>query len=199
MMTVCRPLACNINRPKGATLALCRYCGAECWRLAAEPEPLPTGYRPACTECALRRNSRQRDMDDALTVKVVSVHDYNNTPREELLEERDRVEHSGRWRFIYVGRANRFCHLPAHPLANPFRVPGQASQMQRFYVVEQYRAWLMALPDAREQLIKLHRLVNRTGFPLACWCGRWPEEEKLACHAVVLAHTLMTMDKEGVT
>lgn len=28
-------------------------------------------------------------------------------------------------------------------------------------------------------------------LPLACWCGRWPDQPHLLCHAVVLAKRLL--------
>lgn len=65
--TIARPLKRNIpDGIPGATLSTCQYCGAECWRLAIEPDPLPPGYAAACTECALRRGTHQREMDAKL-------------------------------------------------------------------------------------------------------------------------------------
>jgi hypothetical protein len=62
--TVCRPLLVNIpERPAGAVLETCPYCGAACWKLAIEPEPLPPDFTAACTHCALKRASLQREMD----------------------------------------------------------------------------------------------------------------------------------------
>lgn len=66
-LTVCRPLRSNVpDAPPGATLATCAYCGAECWKLAIEPDPLPLSIRAACTVCALKRMFHQREMDRKL-------------------------------------------------------------------------------------------------------------------------------------
>lgn len=88
--------------------------------------------------------------------------------------------------FLYVGR--RFGSLlSAHPLANPFRVGPRATREQRLACLERYRAWLDDYPHHEEILRDLADEVQRTGKPLGCWCGRWPEQADLICHAVLLA------------
>jgi hypothetical protein len=143
---------------------------------------LPAGVRAACTECALRRHNFQQKMDDALTVKVVDVHDYRE------------VSKDGR-RFIYVGRRSPTWGLFAHPLANPFRVTRAEPERVRRRAVEQYRQWLAEHPKRSECLTELLDEVNRTGFPLGCWCGNYPDDPDLLCHAVVLALALNDLER----
>jgi hypothetical protein len=87
---------------------------------------------------------------------------------------------------IYVGRTmpGRFV---GHPLANPFRVRRGATVAEMDAVLHRYAAWLDALPDRDEQLARLAEEIRRTGRPLGCWCGSWPEDPDLRCHAVTLA------------
>lgn len=62
--TVCRPLVSNVpNPPPGWARATCPWCGAACWATSMEPHPLPDGWVAACTNCALKRGTRQREMD----------------------------------------------------------------------------------------------------------------------------------------
>jgi hypothetical protein len=62
--TVCRPLVSNVPvPPPGWERSECPYCGAACWITAVEPRPLPPGLTFACTGCALKRGTRQREMD----------------------------------------------------------------------------------------------------------------------------------------
>jgi hypothetical protein len=62
--TICRPLAANVpDPPPGWGASRCPYCGAACWVLPLEPRPLPPGCAAACTSCALKRGTNQREMD----------------------------------------------------------------------------------------------------------------------------------------
>ncbi|HEV3440084.1 MAG TPA: hypothetical protein VG122_22140 [Gemmata sp.] len=64
--TVCRPLRANVPTPRpGWVLTSCPYCGAECWKMDIEPDPLPPDCTFACTDCALKRGQQQREMDAA--------------------------------------------------------------------------------------------------------------------------------------
>jgi hypothetical protein len=75
---------------------------------------------------------------------------------------------------VYVGRAQHRggWHLPASPLANPFR-PGRDGT--RDQVVERYRQYLLARPEL------LALLPGLRGRRLGCWCL------PAACHAEVIA------------
>jgi hypothetical protein len=74
--TVCRPLAANLaDAPAGATLGPCPYCGEPCYRLALEPDPLPEGWVAACTLCALKRSSHQREMDQRKAEREARVEE----------------------------------------------------------------------------------------------------------------------------
>ena len=91
---------------------------------------------------------------------------------------------------VYVGRTVPACHLKAHPLANPFKIKRGASRAERLECLEKYKAWLDALPDLNEQLQRLQEELERSGLPLACWCGNWPEDGDIICHARELAERL---------
>jgi hypothetical protein len=54
--TFCRPLKANVpDAPEGAVLMSCPFCGAECWKMRQEPDPLPPQMAAGCTACALKR------------------------------------------------------------------------------------------------------------------------------------------------
>jgi hypothetical protein len=63
--TLARIMEANFPDPPdpGAVLVECDYCGRGCWKRPIEPDPLPPGVTPACTVCAIRRASHQREMD----------------------------------------------------------------------------------------------------------------------------------------
>ena len=68
--TLCRPMLKNVPGGKpGWTLVSCPYCGCDCWKQVIEPDPLPANCAAACTECALKRNYHQREMDAARYAK----------------------------------------------------------------------------------------------------------------------------------
>ncbi|PBC80440.1 MULTISPECIES: DUF4326 domain-containing protein [unclassified Streptomyces] len=75
---------------------------------------------------------------------------------------------------VYVGRAMHRggWHLPASPLASPFR-PGRDGS--RAEVLAKYRAYLLERPDLLALLPALR------GRRLGCWCVPEP------CHAQVIA------------
>jgi Domain of unknown function (DUF4326) len=75
---------------------------------------------------------------------------------------------------VYVGRAMHRggWHLPASPLANPYRLDPQVSREE---VVSRYRAHLLGRPDLLALLPELR------GKRLGCWCAPLP------CHADVIA------------
>lgn len=95
--------------------------------------------------------------------------------------------------FIYVGRRCRhpaFGWLRAHYFANPFKVPAGATLDQKAECLERYRRWLLGTQvgqEGRAHLSALAQVAGHTRKPLGCWCGDWPEEPGLLCHAVVLA------------
>jgi hypothetical protein len=75
---------------------------------------------------------------------------------------------------VYVGRAmyRGGWHLPASPLASPFR-PGPDGSRED--VVAKYREYLLGRADLLALLPELR------GRRLACWCAPEP------CHAAVIA------------
>lgn len=81
---------------------------------------------------------------------------------------------------IYVGRAMHRggWHLPASPLANPFRLGSDGSRAE---VVAKYREYLLARPDLLALLPELQ------GKRLGCWCAPEP------CHADVIAELADTV------
>lgn len=63
-MTVMRPLVENVPyAPPGAVLTHCDWCGRPCWKLQFENTLPHPPYVGACTNCALKRAKRQREMD----------------------------------------------------------------------------------------------------------------------------------------
>lgn len=87
---------------------------------------------------------------------------------------------------IYVGRY-MIGMFKGHPLANPYRVAPDASMEERKVCLAAYREWLDSLAVNSKHLHDLAQSVQRTGKPLGCWCGNYPEDPELVCHAVVLA------------
>lgn len=83
--------------------------------------------------------------------------------------------------FLYVGRANPRRRLKAHPLANPFKLSPQADAAEREQCMRDYRAWLLARPEAEAEIRALGEEATRNGLPLGCWCKPEP------CHADLLA------------
>jgi hypothetical protein len=65
--TVARPRVEYVPvAPEGATLSECPYCGCQCWQLALEKKvSMPGGFTAACSLCAMKRGSHQREMDEA--------------------------------------------------------------------------------------------------------------------------------------
>jgi|AGTN01.1.fsa_nt_gi hypothetical protein len=88
---------------------------------------------------------------------------------------------------IYVGRRSESLGIPGHPLANPMWIRKTASREERLGCLDWFIRWLDGNPDRDRLLGELAEQVRRTGLPLACWCGEWPEEPDLVCHAVELA------------
>lgn len=122
-----------------------------------------------------------------MSATVVSIREYD---RDHLR----RVVRDGRpLPFIYVGRKSNY--LDGHPLANPFRINRHGRQN----CLDRYRAWLDGDQAHKELVRELADEVRRTGKPLACWCGFWPEEADLICHAVLLAKRVnVILETEGV-
>jgi hypothetical protein len=90
--------------------------------------------------------------------------------------------------FVYVGRS--CAGLKSHPLANPFKVAGDATDAERRECLARYAAWLHTLPDLDS---RLRMLRGKTGgrLPLGCWCVAWtPGGPELLCHAVTLARMI---------
>ncbi len=111
---------------------------------------------------------------------VVSVREYHAGDR------LNRLIMSGRpLPFIYVGRSVGL--LDGHPLANPFRVGRKAHRAARLACIRRYEEWLDSQEDNLQEIETLAHQIRQTGKPLACWCGFWPKEEDLVCHAVLLA------------
>lgn len=88
-------------------------------------------------------------------------------------------------RTIYCGRP--MPGLPGHPLGNPFRIGKRSTPAEREECLRQYREWLDNHPERDKLLAGLAALVQRKQVPLSCWCGNWPENPDLQCHAVELA------------
>lgn len=89
--------------------------------------------------------------------------------------------------FVYVGRA--FAGLPAHPLANPFKI---SNESERDAAVERYREYALALPDIEQRLAEVWADSEEGRFPLACWCCDWRSGEpvRVPCHAIVIAEEI---------
>lgn len=80
---------------------------------------------------------------------------------------------------IYVGRK---CYgFKGHALANPFRLPPNATLEERRQCLAKYREWLPTIVDLDEHISILAEQVRATGQPLGCWCV------PLECHASILA------------
>ncbi len=92
-------------------------------------------------------------------------------------------------RHVYVGRA--CCGWPWSKWSNPFKIrradlkdgpgnfcatPAEALQRYKDYI----RAKIRTEPERYD-------LAELRGKVLCCWCGRFPENPDLQCHAVVLA------------
>lgn len=94
---------------------------------------------------------------------------------------------------VYVGRAvygkgglgREGLILPAHPLANPYRLPTRrkATDDDRRECVERYADWLVEDDDR----MKLARTLG--GKLLGCWCGAWDGvgECPFEYHAAIIA------------
>jgi hypothetical protein len=99
------------------------------------------------------------------------------------------------WPFIYVGRAciSRLAVFKRSSLANPFKLPRNASESDRILCLDQYKGWLDANPRRGQWVEHLLGLVLARGKPLGCWCADWDgvSEPAPLCHAVVLAKLLM--------
>ena len=54
-MIFARPRVRDLPRPPaGSRQTNCPRCGAQCWRLAVEPDPIPEGMSAACSWCAVK-------------------------------------------------------------------------------------------------------------------------------------------------
>jgi len=74
---------------------------------------------------------------------------------------------------IYIGRA--FAEFPGSKWENPFHLKDPDDIEERYYVAEQYRAYVRSRPDLMAALPELEGLV------MGCWC-----RPKFPCHGDVL-------------
>jgi hypothetical protein len=79
--------------------------------------------------------------------------------------------------FVYVGRAVRWTQWEASIWGNPFI----AGEYEGDNAAERYRRYVLSRPEL------MRRLGELRGKTLGCWCGSYPENLYLGCHAVVLA------------
>lgn len=86
---------------------------------------------------------------------------------------------------IYCGR--KMPGLGESPLANPFKVSKRSTPEERQECLRKYEQWLDAHPERDRLLADLAEKVRQTGYPLSCWCGFYPDNPNLQCHAVILA------------
>jgi len=103
-----------------------------------------------------------------------------------IVNVRDRLTRN----FEYVGRARK--DLPGSPLANPFRMNGEADRAK---VIEQYRRWLWQqcqsdTPAYRELMRLVARYQAGQTIRLACWC--FPKR----CHAQVIKRAILYFAKK---
>jgi hypothetical protein len=98
--------------------------------------------------------------------------------------------------FLYVGRR---CKHPAlgwlqrSYFANPFKVAPRADRREKVECLGKYRRWLLqslATDEGTRMLSGLAQMVRNSGKPLGCWCGDYPADPHLLCHAVVLAEQI---------
>lgn len=109
----------------------------------------------------MRVDGRARRREDGgMSTTVVNLKGHRDDPEYADVVYVGRAMHRGGW------------HLPASPLASPFR-PGPDGT--RSEVLEKYRAYLLERPDL------LALLPGLRGRRLGCWCLPEP------CHAQVIA------------
>jgi len=101
--------------------------------------------------------------------------------------------------FVYVGREQKYCgnqvvNLPAHPLANPFKIEAD-TQKNRIDSLDKYEKWIDGLKNPQRDQWLWETLCDTEGgrIPLACWCGKWNgwSPVKPLCHAVVIAERIV--------
>lgn len=101
-------------------------------------------------------------------MKPTTVISVRGKKRADLLADPD---------FVYVGRAVRWTEWTASVYGNPFtrgEFPGDDA-------VARYRRYATASPELMRHIGYLK------GKTLGCWCGSYPEDPNLGCHARVLA------------
>jgi hypothetical protein len=81
-------------------------------------------------------------------------------------------------RWVYVGRANPHHHLPASPLANPYR--RQTYGGQRGCTLPHYRRWLWQRIQAGDEAVIAALTAIDDPTVLVCWCKPGP------CHGDVI-------------
>ncbi len=87
---------------------------------------------------------------------------------------------------VYVGRAMR--GLAGHPLGNPFKIARTATDAEKIECLKRYEAWMENHPQRDKLLHDLADFIEQKNLPvLGCWCGNWPQNPILLCHAVVIA------------
>lgn len=75
---------------------------------------------------------------------------------------------------IYCGRRMLGRSLSGSPFANPFKLPRNATDIERTECIEMYERWLTTQP------MLLAKLPDLRGHDLVCWCAPLP------CHCDVL-------------
>jgi hypothetical protein len=84
----------------------------------------------------------------------------------------------------YIGRADRFRHLPKSKWHNPFVIGKHGDRAE---VLARYEAYIRERPDLMAALPELR------GLTLACWCaekGGVGVDDELVCHGQVLLRLL---------
>lgn len=95
---------------------------------------------------------------------------------------------------VYIGRANRALHLPASPLANPFRL---SPTLPREAALENYRRWLwqdiQEWGEAKDELVRLAAMARRGEcVRLMCYCAPAP------CHGDIVKRAILWMASDNL-
>lgn len=84
------------------------------------------------------------------------------------------VKYASPGSFEYCGRKNDYYHLPASPLANPFRLRNDTPE-EREKVLAQYRTWFDGQVENDGsafcvELVRLIKLAREGDLSLGCYC-----------------------------
>jgi hypothetical protein len=114
-----------------------------------------------------------------MVTRVVSLHD--RSPAE----------------VVYVGPPMPAQGLKGHLLASPFPPAPAATREDRRIHLAKYETWLLTWNPEKlwREIPALAAEVWQTGKPLGCWCGNYPDDLDLACHAVALAKRIDALEE----